>query len=264
MQLGVSYEDLLEGPNDITDTNGRYYAHMSNNPVFTKNSIPGREGYVTDLQALREFSQHKGDIVSFIEFVRTVYPHKLLTPKNLWNFSSALDHMPIYLTLRAVDPLSRQGALPPSVLDTSRVAAGIVGVISNMGKNRLDVDTPMSPKELYDYANGGNPDGINFFLGAGDNMESCPAGEQAVIGILRTMIERGRKRPYIPPDADWAGCITSEELARCLDFGPREFEFSRIYERMGSLPEDDLEGRNRLTMRMAELYGVLNTKLGYR
>lgn len=255
----IPVERIYSVRSDIRDTGGRHFVPGQTKPTYVQNSIPGREGHLTDAGAWEEFTYHKSDVLSLIAFLREGFPTEQLTVEELDLLSVSLDMLPAYLTLRASNPVNEH-ALPSSTIDTHRASLGILLAATAIIQSGVDGNTHITSDEIYDFINGKNGDGINYFVSAhGKHSPSCPASKSTVIKVLETMLYPTSKSTP-PEQTDWGAYLTKDEIPNILQFGPAYFAFIDILEK--DVPTDIGEQLT-LNNKTTDLYYAIHEALGF-
>lgn len=259
--MAVSLEKLGLIIGDVTDTTNRPFIPGQGAQEFCPNMLPGREAYVTDLVAFREYQDHREDVDLLISFIRTNYPDQTINIDKVFEASVAIHQLPIYLTLRKNNPVEEK-SLPPSTLDASRAAAGIISVALKIIMDNFGQEKNVTPEEMLSYASGSNPEKRNMFLSRKSN-ESCPAPNRVVKNILNRIYFASDPERSQFEHADWYGLISKDEIARCIAFGASFMEFQGMFNALNTGAFTDPEGGDELITRLSMLYEQLNSLLGY-
>ncbi len=258
--MNIPIERLIVQDTDITDTEGRQFESQS--PIFVDNKLVGRGGFKTDIQAFKEFSERRESVISLISFLRSGFSQEPLTLEELFVCSSALYHLPAYMILRASQPCLTD-SLPPSVIDTGRTAAGVFLVSAAMMSTSSQEQQRFSPEEIYEFANGKNPDQKNFFVEADNDMQSCPAPEQMVKDVLHSMLYYPELNAINVSSSDWREVLTEKDIPFSLLFGLSYYWFRHSYEKYGVLPVDAFKEKAELMQDIKRFYIKVNIALGF-
>ncbi|HVT00739.1 MAG TPA: hypothetical protein VHE53_00720 [Patescibacteria group bacterium] len=195
------------------DTSGRnIIAKLQENRSFVPNRLPGRIGHPTDTVAFSEFQQSNDEAISLIKYIRSTYSETPLTPKQLEEFAYAIHAMPMYLRMRANNPVD---ILPPYFIDASRAADGIKAVAYEMVRDPKLSDKPKTQRQTYNFADGNNTAKKNHFIADNKNPKSnsCPAPQVLVEEVLKAMIYPP-KEAIDPKNEAWGEYVPDEEEAR--------------------------------------------------
>lgn len=257
--MPIPIERIYSVRGNITDIDGRHFVPGKAKPTYVQNSISGREGHLTDVRAWEEFTHHKSDVLSLIGLMREGFPTEQLTVEELDLLSVSLDMLPAYLTLRASNPVDEH-ALPPSTIDAHRASLGILLAATRTVQNGINGNEHKTPSEIYDFMNGKNEDGINYFVSAhGKRSPSCPAPKDTVIKVLEAMLYPSSKSTQID-QTDWGAYLTKDEIPNILQFGPVYSAFIDILDK--DVPADIGE-QLILNNTITDLYHAIHEALGY-
>ncbi|HVZ67067.1 MAG TPA: hypothetical protein VG917_02290 [Patescibacteria group bacterium] len=202
----------------IRDTQGRPF-DSRNNPIANPfiNRLPGREGVPTDMEAFQEFLGNKDDVHSLTKYIRRQFPKGQLLPPELETFCYVLHGLPLYLALRARNPIA---ILQPVHLDTARAANGVRIVANHIWEVEKKGKIPHTAHRIYEVANGDNKAGKNFFVdNQGKDPRSCPAPKTNIEEMLEIML--AYPRDTIDPSKEvWGREIPNvEEVRRIIQYG---------------------------------------------
>ena len=259
--MSLSPEALISSRPGIVDLNDRPL-ELPRIRWLPINSLPNREGHLTDLRALGEFSQQRKNVFSLIALLRRGYPQETLNLEDFTLFACGLYHLPYYLTLRASSQVDKK-SMPPSVIDLSRAADGIYLVADAMIGSGFDIKKSYSVDDIYNFANGDNRRKRNFFIEEDRGDQSCPASEQTVKQILRAMMSSDRTDLSVP-SADWEGMVTEKDFPNFMTFGYSFFWFCVLYrEVMGENSKLDKKTENDYVKNIFLYHYEANLALGY-
>jgi len=214
--MSIEPERLIYAGEEIRDRSGRAFLPEGNSPVYKQSRIPEREHTRTDMHALKEFYTSWNDSLQLISFYRGVYLSPSLSLGALNELSCGLSWLPVYLRLRASDPIGTN-TLPVSVLDTARASAGVLSATQNMLLDDVSPTTDVSAHQLYVYANGRNVERTNLFVNQGKI--SCPAPEKTVVQVVDAMLHSPQAEAASQSVTDWSEVITEQDIAPSLLFG---------------------------------------------
>lgn len=251
--------ERLPGLKDrITDPRNRHFRSSGEEKVLTNT---GREHLSTNIGAYREFQKNERGVYSLICFMRSAFPSDILSIGELSQLATGIFCLSEYLTLRADSPLA-ENAIPSSVLDATRAVAGIdqISWILSQGRKATSRKKYLSPKEIYDFANGDNLTGTNYFMA---EQSSCPAPEAMIEEILSIMITKPNEEVVIPGDADWTSILEAKEIRRVVEFGALAMELKIKWQEFDALAQDETGEKIKLSPEMRPIYERINAVLGY-
>ena len=218
-------EKLPDAIRNAQDFKGRQFLLPRVGRTFSPSSLPGREGHPTDTKTFSEV-QKDGGIKSLVKYFRSQYPRDPLNIAQVDELNYTFYTLPIYLGLRANDPSE---VLPSSFINTSYAAEGIRTVTEALC-SVYDNKTVMTPEQIYDFANGNNPWGRNFFIGEireGDNTvpSACSAPQEVIEPMLGAMVFFPDTE-IDPSKMEWGGLIKSPaDISRSIEFANKYFEY---------------------------------------
>ena len=262
--MSFTKEHLTNAITSLHDYRGRHFIPgLDWHREHVENRLPGREGYPTDIEGLKEFQAENESVSSLIRYFRMQYSPNPLFPAELAEMSLALYTAPVYLALRRGRGLT---ILPPTILpevfmDTARAADGIKNVAKDISNLPLRGQRFWSPEEIYNFANGDNDDHRNYFIGRQVDPSSCPAPRTITEGVLTTMVFHPNDT-INPPRERWGGHISSGgDVRDAIKFSQAFARLSYQMDEGFKISPDDtlLKGINE--REMARLYEDMDTIL---
>ena len=256
--MAIQKERLLSTSYKITDTLGRPMYSDVKDGVVTTNRIAGREEYETNRQAFIEFGENALDVENLIAYMREGIVEDKLNPRQIEQFARGLYALPLYLALRKNNPIP-ENEMPPAVIDTAISANGIASVAEIIDRSDLPRDfQPSTVNGIYQFANGRNLAGHNFFIGMSKPPLSCPAPEQVVKRILNALMNRP-KGDIKFAKVDWREYLSQEELRNIIIFGANYWELLLLTHKQKMNGFSDQE----ISRELEVLTVNINISLGY-
>ncbi|HVZ67052.1 MAG TPA: hypothetical protein VG917_02215 [Patescibacteria group bacterium] len=214
----IDPERLLDIHLETTDIKGRHQRPGIDYSPITLNTIPGRTDYKTDLQALDELNENRESTMNLANYIRLGFSPEPLTLGKLRILTTGLYSAPFYAVLRKDNPIPTT-QIPTSLIDVSRLGAGIAFVANVMAAENYDLRQPADPKEILEFANGNNHDHLNLFVTQDKRQISCPLEDRVIEPIIKGLINY----PDLAIDPnlfDWGPHLSGRDIPRILTFGP--------------------------------------------